>query len=68
MTFLNSLSSLILIKALDKIATIPPAVIPEDSRPAIDIGRQVKISGTISTDRPKEKLKAITNTAMRFSF
>ena len=45
---------------LDRIATIPPVVIPDENRVEISWGNLLKISGTSSTDKPNEKLNAIT--------
>ena len=46
-------------------AVTPPVVIPEEKIFFIVSGKWHRMSGTISTLSPKEKLSAITNVALR---
>ena len=55
--------SLILITALAMIAVKPPVVIPDEKMFLISSGNCVRISGTISTLSPNEKLNAKTSVA-----
>ena len=61
-------ASFTLNKILDKMAVIPPVVIPEEKMFRIVSGILHKISGTSSTLSPNEKLKAITRVALRSIF
>ena len=49
-------------------ATMPPVVMPDENKVEISCGNLLKISGTNSTESPKEKLNAITKMALRFIF
>ena len=56
------------INTLDTMAVTPPVVIPEEKIFFIVSGKWHRMSGTISTLSPKEKLSAITNVALRLIF
>ena len=68
MSLTISYFSLMRINALEIIAVKPPVVIPDENMLRKVSGSWHRISGTISTLNPSEKLNAITNVALRLIF